>query len=92
MTVRKEGERDEIFLAFCRVHNPRNAMISRQAIEHEINTHPELYPILSGQSSRYVKQVITVTMNTRYLIWNNPTAGKRANWVWVVASSGGIPA
>lgn len=84
MTVRKESELKEIATAFSRALAPGDTMVSRQAIENEIDTNPGLYPLLSGMSARYIRYAITVEMNRRYSLWTAPTTGKKANRVWIV--------
>jgi len=90
MTVRKDNERKEIDLAFSRAYEPKNTMVSRQAIEGEITSYPSLYPLLSRQSSRYLRYVITMEMNARYPLWNEKKAGKRSTWVWFVGDRPGV--
>ena len=90
MTVRKDGERKEIDLAFSRAFEPKNTMVSRQAIEFEITSHPALYPFLAGQPPRYLRYVITMEMNTRFPVWNERKTGKRSNWVWFVGDMPGV--
>lgn len=84
MIRQRDLERHEVCQAANRINNPKNTMISRPAIEYEITTNPEQYPVLSRQSSRYVKQVITRVMNSQFTLWNHEKQGNRANWVWVI--------
>lgn len=84
MTEKKSGEGQEIEQALSRIHQPKNSMISRLAIESEITAQQEKYPLLSGQTSRYIRQAITCHMNARYQTWNS-RIGKANCWVWVIS-------
>lgn len=90
MTVRNDTERKEIDLAFSRVYDPKNTMVSRQTLVFEIISHPLLYPFLSRQSLRYLRYVITMEMNARYQVWNERKTGKRSNWVWFIGDKPGV--
>ncbi|PWR73153.1 hypothetical protein ACKUB1_11695 [Methanospirillum stamsii] len=76
--------RTEVLSAAFAAIKPADTLISRRSIETEIEVHPGLYPVLSGQTRIGRRTSITRVMNTLFPPWSTETAKKPYSNVWKV--------